>query len=166
MAIKGQVKLIKDPDRGWVMILLDQNNIKAQAVDKFIKHDTTVSVILNMELKRPFVSKTINQLGYLHGCVWPCFYRYYEEQGQPASTPEQKEKIRNDVKMVIGFTYEVMNKLSGTFKYTLPKSFADASKEEASKAIDDIIRLGADFGIIIEEPGAYLEQHGLDSFQD
>jgi hypothetical protein len=168
MAIKGQVKLIKDPDRGWVMILLDQNNIKAQAVDKFIKHDTTVSVILNMELKRPHVEKTLSQLGYLHAAVWPCFYRYYEDQGIPVVTPEQKRKVRDDVKKVIGFVSVDRAPLNPDHASDFNdhvKSFADASKEEASEAIDAIIRLGADFGIIIEEPGAYLEQHGVKDFE-
>jgi hypothetical protein len=167
MSVKGKAKLLKDPQRGWVLVPIDLDNMKAQAVEKFIKHDTTVSVILDMEFKRPHVEKTLSQLGYLHAAVWPVFYQYYINQGQPAESKEQKEGIRNDVKHAIGFVYlrqDLINR-DGPQGEQVVRSFADASKDETSEQIEKIIRLAADFGMIVPGPEEYLEKHGAKDFE-
>jgi len=162
--VKGTAKLLKDPNRGWVLIPTDLDNLKKQAVENFIKHDTTVSVILDLELRRPFVEKTLSQLGYLHAAVWPVFYAYYSTQGIPVETKEQKEKVRDDVKWAIGFIERSITKFYGP-NIEKVKSFAGASKEETSEAIDAIIRLAAEFGMVIQTPEEYLQKHGKTEFE-
>lgn len=164
MKVLGTIKLLKDPQRGWVLVPVDLDRMRQEAVEKFIKHDTTVSVVLNMELKRPHVSKTLSQLGYLHAAVWPVFYSYYMNQGQPAESQDQKERIRDDVKWAIGFTENQVNLLYGPNTDKV-RSFADASKEETSEAIEQLIILGADHGMVIPGPEEYLEKHGAKEFE-
>jgi len=163
--VTGTAKLFKDPQRGWVLVPTDLNNLKAQAVEKFIKHDTTTSVILDMELKRPYVAKTLSQLGYLHAAVYPQFYNYYTEQGIPGmDSQEQREKCRNDIKDAVNFTHQVESSL-GMGPRLEVKSLADASREEVSEFIDSVIRLAAGYGIIVPTPEEYLEQHGAKEFE-
>ena len=45
------------------------------------------------------------------------------------------------------------------------KSFANASKEETSEAIDAIIRLAAEFGMVVQSPEEYLHKHGATKFE-
>jgi len=161
--VTGTIKLFKDPNRGWVLVPVNLDVIKEAAIKKFIKHDNTVSVVLDMVLKRPYVEKTLSQLGYLHAAVWPVFYQYYKDQGEPVETQGQKEKVRDDVKDAIGFTTTETSQLTSR-NYSKVRSFADASKEEATEAIDQIIRLAADFGMIVPGPEEYLEQHGAKDF--
>lgn len=171
MKIIGQAKLLKDPRRGWVLVPLDLDTLKAQAVEQFIKHETTMSVILDMELRRPFIEKTLSQLGYLHAAVWPVFYAFYMTQGIQVETEEQKERVRNDVKRAIDFV-EVgppsplrEGPITG-YNMTDLKSFANASKEETSEAIDAIIRLAAEFGMVVPSPEEYLSKHGKTEFEE
>lgn len=165
MKVKGKIKLFKDPQRSWVLVPVDLENVKQEAIKKFIKHDTTVSVVLDMELKRPFVSKSLSQLGYLHAAVWPVFYQYYEDQGIPADSADQKERIRNDVKWAIGWVDKgEVSPISVMPMYKV-NSFADASKEEASEAIEKIIRLAAEYGMIVPTAAEYLEQHNATEFE-
>lgn len=162
--ITGKVSLIKDPQRGWVLVLVNPGQIKADAVEKFVRgSDTIQSISLDMELKAPHVGKTLSQLGYLHAAVWPEFYKYYETQGQPAQSQEQKEAVRDDIKFAIGFVENRINLIYGADTQNV-KSFSSATKDETTQAIDDIIRLGAEFGIIIPGPQEYLERHGVEDF--
>ena len=166
--VKSKIKLLKDPVRGWVLVPVDINNVKKQAIEKFVTSDAIKSIVLDMEIKAPHVEKTLSQLGFLHAAVFPVFYAYYTSQGQPAETPEQKEQIRDDVKHAIGFIEHRLNCVfdaGGHVRTSWGKSFADASKEETSEAIDSIIRLAADFGMVVPGPAEYLEKHGAKDFE-
>ena len=169
--VKGKIKLIKH-NIGWSFILIDPENLKQQAVEKFVRGSEAIrSIVLDMVIKAPHVEKTLSQLGYLHAAVWPVFYQYYEDQGQPAETEWQKETVRDEVKWAIGFVDVHKRQLiqpghvEPNEYLHKPKSFADASKEETSEAIDSIIRLGAEFGMIVPSPEEYLEQHGVKDFE-
>lgn len=157
---------------GWSLKVPDPNNLKAQCVDKFIRSDEVQSIILELEVRAPFKEKTLSQLGYLHSAVWPQFYQLYRYQGMQVETREQMEKVRNDVKAAIGFTKSEVVRLKHAFDeaprykdYTVPKSFADASKAETSEAIDAIVRLAAEYGILVPGPEEYLEKHGKTEFE-
>jgi len=166
--VKSKIKLLKDPVRGWVLVPVDINNVKKQAIEKFVTSDAIKSIVLDMEIKAPHVEKTLSQLGFLHAAVFPVFYAYYTNQGQPAETPEQKEGIRDDVKWAIGFTQERISCVvdaGETRVVAAVRSFADASKTETSEAIDSIIRLAADFGMVVPGPAEYLEKHGAKDFE-
>lgn len=148
---------------GWSLILEDAERIKALCVEKFIRGSEAIqSVVLDAEIKAPHVHKTASQLGYLHAAVWPVFYQYYRDQGEPVETREQMEHVRDDVKWAIGFIEVQHNKFSIDTRKV--RSFADASKEETSEAIDQLIRLAADFGMIVPSPREYLMKHQLNEF--
>jgi len=171
--VKGIIKLIKDPQRGWVLVPVDLNNIKQQAIEKWVKSDAVQSIALEMEIKFPYIEKTLSQLGYLHAAVFPVFYAYYTTQGIPVETDQDKEKVRDDVKAVIGFIEHRDNQVllkegDGLSIYSYPKvkSFASASKEETGEAIDAIIRLAAEFGMVVPSPEEYLHKHGATKFDD
>lgn len=163
--IKGQIALIFDDlTQSWVIRPLDVPNLLNGLKTKFLKNRPAVKqVILTMEIGWPHVEKTVSQLGYLHAAVWPVFYQYYRDQGLPVETEEHKEKVRDDVKWAIGFAETTMNVFYGP-NTSRVRSFASASKEETSEAIDAIIRLAADYGMIVPEPGEYLQKIGREKF--
>lgn len=165
--IRAKLKLIKDPNRGWVLILIDPNGVKAQALDKFIKNDTIVSMVLDCDIFRPKQEKTLSQLGYLHAAVWPVFYQYYRDQGEIIETDQQMEKVRDEVKAAIGFIDKLTTEHIGVkgAVYNKIKSFASASKAETTEAIDKIIRLGSEYGMTVPGPDEYLKQHNAKQFE-
>ena len=166
--IKGKIKLIKH-NTGWSFILIDPENLKAQAVEKFVRGSEAIqSIVLDMTIKAGHVEKTLSQLGYMHAAVWPCFYAFAVNQGIKAETEDDKVMIRNDVKYAIGFVKDMdllYSQGGKKIKASIPRSFADASKEETSEAIEAIIRLGAEFGMIIEDAATYLERHNKSEFE-
>jgi hypothetical protein len=89
--VTGKIKLIKDPRKGWVLVPIDLNNLRQQAIDKWVKGDASQSILLDMELKQPYEEKTLSQLGYLHAAVWPVFYAYYQTQGIPVENEQVRE---------------------------------------------------------------------------
>jgi len=162
--VKGKIKLFKDPNRGWVMVPVDFENIKSQAINLWV-HQNTVSMVLDMTIERSREEKSLSQLGYLHAAVWPVFYAYYATQGIPVEDDQAKERVRDDVKWAIGFVENQVNVFHGP-NTTKVKSFAGASKEETSEAIDAIIRLAAEYGMIVQGPEEYLHKHGKSTFED
>jgi ABC-type transport system involved in Fe-S cluster assembly fused permease/ATPase subunit len=163
--VTGKIKLIKDPRKGWVLVPIDLNNLRQQAVDKWVKGDASQSILLDIELKQPYEEKTLSQLGYLHAAVWPVFYAYYQTQGIPVENEQVREYVRDDVKWAIGFTEQIDSLWSDGFIVKV-KSFANASKEETSEAIDAIIRLAAEFGMVVQSPEEYLHKHGATKFEE
>jgi hypothetical protein len=148
---------------GWALRVPDPHNLKKECVDKFIRSDEVQSIILEMEIRAPFKEKTLSQLGYLHAAVWPVFYQYYRDQGIQVDSKEQMEDVRDSVKMALGFVKSITD-IHGEL-HTKPKSLADASKDEVRDLIDWIIRLAADFGMIVPGPEEYLEKHGVTKFE-
>ena len=163
MSIKANIKLVKT-DQGWSMVILEPERVKEQCVDKFIKHENTVSVILSCEIKRPFTDKSLSQLGYLHAAVFPVFYQQYIDQGIQIITKEQEENVRDAIKYAISFIVEVPD-IKGGVHYK-PKSLAGASKEEVSEFIEAVIRLAAEFSLIVPSPDEYLKQHDALKFEE
>lgn len=162
--VQGKAKLFKDPQRGWVLVPVDLENVKKQCIDKWIKRNT-VSIVLDMIFQRPKEEKTLSQLGYLHAAVWPVFYAYYQTQGEIIEDEPARERVRDDVKWAIGFTQTQLNKFHGP-NTTKVKSFATATKDETTEAIDAIIRLAADYGMVVPSPEEYLQKHGATQFED
>jgi hypothetical protein len=160
--VKSTMTLTRSKD-GWALKLPTGYNLKQQLVDKFIRSDEVQSIILEMEIRAPFKEKTLSQLGYLHAAVWPVFYQYYRDQGIQVESKEQMEDVRDSVKMALGFVKSITD-IHGEL-HTKPKSLADASKDEVRDLIDWIIRLAADFGMIVPGPEEYLEKHGKTEFE-
>lgn len=169
--VKAVGMLIKDPDgwfnsvTPWRLSMINSEQVLSDLVERMVKSDTVVEVHLDIEFKSEYQEKTHSQLGYMHAAIWPQFYRFYEDQGIPAETKEQKERIRNDVKFAIGFTELVPRILSRAPVEDIdqdnrqePRSFAGASKEECSEMIERLLVLAADFGIQIEGPEEYKER--------
>ena len=166
--VRSTMTLIRDDgpfSNGWELKVMAPESLKQQCVDKFIRSDEVQSIILEVEVRAPYVEKTLSQLGYLHAAVWPVFYQYYRDQGIQVETKEQMEKVRDEVKDVIGFTDYINSGLFHKGVTHRPKSFASTSKEETSEAIDQIIRLAADFGMIVPGPEEYLEKHNAKEFE-
>ena len=162
--VRGKIKLIKH-NIGWSFILIDPENLKAQAVEKFVRGSEAIqSIVLDVVIKAPHVSKTLNQLAYIHTCVYTVFYQFYRDQGQSIETNDDKNMVHDAIKYAVGFVTEVSD-FKGEIHYK-PISLAETSKESASEYIDSVIRLAAEYGMIVPEPGEFLEQHGLSEFQE
>ena len=164
--VTGKIKLIKDPRKGWILVPIDLNNLRQQAIDKWVKGDASQSILLDMTIAWPYESKTGSQLAYIYGVCYPVFYSFYITQGYIVETEEQKEQIRNEVKYAVGF---IEQKEPGKFydkKSYQVKSLAKATKEEVSDFIDKVIRLAAEYSMIIPDPSEYLHKMGLDKFDD
>lgn len=162
--VKAHIKLFKPPGTDhWVMTIIDPAAIRQALVDKFVKSSDILQIHLDATIERPREDKTISQLGYMHAAVWPVFYRFYEDQGIQVDTKEEKERIRDDIKVAIGFVQERTEMITGD-KYYKVRSFANATKDQTSDMIDRIIRLAADYGMIVPDPLDYLQQHGRTEF--
>lgn len=161
--VKGKIKLIKH-NTGWSFILIDPENLKQQAVEKFVRGSEAIqSIVLDMTIKAGHVEKSLSQLGYLHAACFPVYYQHYIDQGIQVVTQEQKEAVRDAIKYAISFVVEVPDFKGGV--HYKPKSLAGASKEEVSEFIEALIRLAAEYSMIVPEPAEYLEQHGAKDFE-
>ena len=158
--------MTRDPNPlgdGWSLVIPDPVGLKAQCVDKFIRSEHVQSIILEVEVRAPYVEKTLSQLGYLHAAVYNEFYNFYRDQGIQVDTKEDREMVQDAIKYAVSFIVQV-NDISGGVHYK-PKSMATASKDEGSEYIDAVIRLGAEYGIIILGPEEYLEKHNAKEFE-
>lgn len=160
--VKSTMTLSRVKD-GFSLVMPDPANFKQTLVDKFIRSDEVQSIILEVEVRAPFKEKTLSQLGYLHAAVWPVFYQYYRDQGIQVESKEQMLEVRDSVKLALGFVKPVAD-IHGEIHQVI-KSLADASKEDVMDLIDWIIRLAADFGMIVPGPEEYLESHGVKAFE-
>lgn len=160
--VNAKAKLFKDPNTGWRLALINQEQVRQECRQTFITNDTIVSMVLDMQITRPRQEKTHSQLGYMHAAMWPVFYKHQELQGEVIETDEDRVRVRDAVKSAIGFVEEIHD-IRGD-RIIRIRSFAHASIEETSQAIDRIIRLAAEMGLIIPDPEEYLEAHGLEDF--
>jgi len=165
--VKAKAKLIQDPRRGWALVLLDPIAVKSEAVDKFVtaSYDGQM-ILLDATFNRPQVEKSRSQLAYMHVAIWPAFYKYWEEQGDPVEDEETKQRIRDIVKHAVGFVEVADNILTPTGRDPIQRirSFASATMEETSQIIDRILRLATEYGIYIQSPEDYLKEREWEAF--
>ena len=144
--------------KNWDILLPNSVKLKHDILTLFLKSKNTVEINLDIEVKNPYVSKTNKQLGYLHAAIYKPIYQFYKEAGLDYS----EEQIRNQIKMhpAINFVDELYNPMDGVSE-RIPKSMADASKEEAMQHIDRLIIFCAEIGLVIEEPEVYRIRNGI-----
>jgi len=144
--------------KNWDIFLPNGRKLTHDLLIVFGPTRGTKEIFLDIEVKNPYIPKTNKQLGYLHAAIFKAFYSVYREAGLEHS----EEQIRNQLKThhEINFIEEIYNPITGDTE-TVPKSMADASKEEAMQFIDRLIRLAASIDLQIEEPNAYRIRNGI-----
>lgn len=161
--IKGEFRFQKKEGKGETN---DPSDYEVTLERKFVtlsqviqKHNKANkdSFFVEVEFKPKRRQKTRAQLGYLFAAIFPKFQDFYFEYMAESVTIE---KVKEDLKHRLEFLEEEYNPL--TDEHLLrAKSLASSTVEECSLFISKLVRLAAEFGILIESPEAYKLRKGI-----
>lgn len=140
----------------WLAVINDiRNRLKANPEQRVFIMEISI-------LREP---KTFSQLAYFHAEILTKILNGYRDAGYdiPFNKEMALEWVKYQVKTLpeIMFVEEKTNEITGKV-LIVPRSFADASKEEMSDIIDKCIRIyGEYFGIVFETPEEWKKRKGL-----
>ena len=155
--VKGLIQLKKQSNGTWKLQIFDTIRIISQCLEQWHKSENAISIDLEMEVKSVFQFKTNSQLGYLHAAIKPVLIKAYQDFGDKTSS--QKE-IWDKIKAHVGFIEEKFSPVDGA-SYWDVISCRDASKEQVTEFIDNLIQFAGEFEIRIETPEEYKSKMGI-----
>jgi hypothetical protein len=151
MKVSATAKVFRDKDGQWQMTLQGRPFALSQIVTFFRKKDEE-EFSVDVDFIRKRVSKTLPQLGYVYGALYPALVNLYKVEGyRRADVGSMDALMRMNY-----FFEEFVNEETGQV-FKIPKSIAQSTKEEMTEYIESIIQheFLEHFGVSAPDPKEY-----------
>lgn len=144
----------------WVIRLNDSLRFWSECLSYFAKDESVEEIRCVVTVEREKRDKSVPQLRYLNGIVYPAFYRAFADLNG-ARYPDEYVKRTLKMNEQVLFVQEVTNPLTGEIEFA-PKSCANADMADVWEYTNRLIALAAQIGVDIETPEEWCKRQGVD----